>query len=88
MNFHIIHYTSYLILPLRFPFLLSFHQFHFVEKVAGAAEFIYDKKDVAGIYHDIPTNGRIVIQIAHGAFPNAVKIKAYQVTICIKCWRT
>ena len=51
------------------------NQLHFLDKVRSPCELIDYKEDVTDIHHDISADRRIIIQIAHSAFPNPVEIE-------------
>src|SRR5687768_10596080 len=67
----------------RFCFLWM-HQFQFINEIFGAGELVHDKEHVTYIYHYIPANGGIVVDVAHGAFPGTVEVEADEVAVRIQ----
>jgi hypothetical protein len=65
-------------------FISFFHHLHLLNQAGCAAEFVYDKKYITGIDHDIPANSGVVVQVAHGAFPYPVEIEPDEVAVCIQ----
>lgn len=66
--------TSYPPFPTSLIPLLPLKQLHFLNQVPCTGKFVYYKKYIAYIYHYIPANRSVVIDIAHGSFPYPVEV--------------
>ena len=51
--------------------------------MAGAGELVYREQDIADVKRDVAAVVRVEGDVAHRAFPDAVKVDAYQVAVLV-----
>ena len=56
---------------------------HLVQQVAGAGELFYREQDIADVKRDVAAVVRVEDDVTHRAFPDAVKVDAYQVAVLV-----
>ena len=63
--------------------LLPTHNLHLLEQISRSGVFVYHPKSKSDVECDVATKTAVVHHIAHGAFPVAIKIGAYQLAFGI-----
>ena len=62
---------------------MLFCKCHFVKKVVGFADLVDGEEDIADVEGNVAADLRIEDDVTHCAFPYAVEVEAYQVSVGI-----
>jgi hypothetical protein len=60
------------------------NKLHLPDQVSRPGVFIHDKQHITNVYHNIPANGGVIVDIAHRSFPNPVEIDPNKVPVSIQ----
>ena len=60
------------------------HDGHLVDEVCGTGEFVDDEEAVADVEADVAAVVGVEEEVAHGAFPAAVEVDAYELSVGIE----
>src|SRR5690554_727248 len=66
-------------------FFITFgiNNLHFINQMFGVCILVDDEQNISYIYHNVSAYSRVVINVAHGSFPNTVKVQSDQVSVCV-----
>src|SRR5262245_4807691 len=68
-----------------FLLLLRVYELHLLDEPLGPCVLVNDEQDIANIHHNIPADPGVIVDVAHGPFPNPVEIEPDEVTPGVKC---